>query len=87
MFHGSIERLLFVTLAIPLVRDDLTALTVVAAGYVGLKAFGRDITTDRPRYATMLSLWGSGLSVAFGIFGGWMFWHVEGSLTVLMGRP
>ena len=87
LLHGLIERVLFATLSILMVNHHFGTLALLGGGYIALKAFGRDVTTDRPRYATLLSLWGSGISVAMGILAGGMFWHIEGSLTVLIGRP
>lgn len=71
---GVIERLLFTILAIVLIRaDSFTALGAIAAGYVGLKGISREEKTKDPIYVSLHSIWGSGVSIAFAVFAGWLF--------------
>ena len=72
---GVIERTLFTTLAIPLIRagDAVTILGAICAVYIGLKAIKRVQITDKITIASLHSIWGSGVSLGFAVFAGWLF--------------
>lgn len=77
--NGMIERLLFTFLAIILLRPPLdnkaTALAAILAAYVGLKSISREQKTETQTWVSIHAIWGSGVSMAFAAFAGWLFWE------------
>lgn len=79
---GVIERILFSTVAIFLVsKGQYTALVTLGAAYIGLKGISREEKTDRQIFVSLHSLWWSGVSIAFAVFAGWLFWHIANAGT------
>ena len=80
---GIVERLLFTSLATVLLAGSGDArpavLGAICAGYVALKGFKRSQPSTDPEYATVHSIWGSGVSLAFAVLAGWLFNEVVGA--------
>lgn len=77
---GFIERTLFFLLAVVTLifikENGPVVISAAAGGYVAIKAFKRpqaQTSTTPLRAASIHSIWGSSVSVGFGVFGGWVF--------------
>ena len=88
---GVLERGLFTTLSIVLLQGTgnsgdsngaiaggSAVLGAICAAYVGLKSIKRVQAQSIQIYSSLHSLWGSGVSIAFAVLGGWLFWQMSG---------
>jgi len=78
MITGVIERLLFITPIIVLLRmHEITALVAIISAYTALKGVvwkgeaGRGLPVSLQQ-----SVWGTGVSMGFAVFAGWLYWHI-----------
>ena len=84
-FHGFVERPLFTLIAIPFLRPVAgtdwpnpvagSILLAAVALYLNMRAVSKDFRRT-PGGLSIYSLWNLAMSVALGIFGGWVFWMV-----------
>ena len=73
---GIIERMLFTTLAIVLLAGESNGgakPAIPGAVCIALEGFKRDQVTENSEYVTIHPIWGSGVSMAFAVLGGWLF--------------
>ena len=73
---GIMERLLFTTIAILLIgNNQINGLVVASTGYIGLKAVKRwqAMAQEETVLASVHSIWGSTVSLAFAAGAGWLF--------------
>ena len=82
VYTGALERVLFTTASIVLLHPGSgsglpLALAAITIAYVGLKGFAREERAEGQFSVSMHTLWGTGVSIGFAVFGGWLFWQVR----------
>ena len=45
-------------------------------GYVALKGIKRMSAVETQVFASIHSIWGTGVSLSFAVLAGWLYWHV-----------